>query len=127
MAVSITKINEIITNYCPNITIEDIGDISYLLGKNRESNWKIYQESSQKNTIFHLDKFPSAYVIASVPIESLTKSQIMIGANLCKANTKYRNVPKIGVMYTSISNTRLGSEVGSFIINNRGKCHIIYT
>jgi predicted ribosome quality control (RQC) complex YloA/Tae2 family protein len=99
--------------------------IVYTVGKNAEDNWKIYRESSQTYTIFHLDKFSSAYVIVNVPMEELTNQQIYTAADLCKSRSKYKNIPNLGVMYTSISNTHLGDKPGAFIVNSNRKVKLV--
>lgn len=97
-----------------------------LVGKNATDNWRIYKESSQMDTIFHLDKFPSPYVIIDVPVDKLTNSQIYQIANLCKSKSKHRCALNISVLYTSVSNTVLGKTVGSFIIISHHKKKITY-
>lgn len=109
------------------ITSTDSKDtVTYRVGKNATDNWKIYKESSHFDTVFHLDKFSSPYVIVNVPINELTMEQIMTAATLCKSKTKYKNVPNIGVMYTPIANTVLGLKLGSFIISSNHKTKTIY-
>ena len=98
----------------------------YLLGKNAADNWKIYKESSQADTVFHLDKFSSPYVIVNLPIAELTPEHINTAAELCKSKSKYKNMSNIGVMYTPISNTILGDALGSFIISSNHKVKVIY-
>lgn len=98
----------------------------YIVGKNAQDNWKIYKESNQNDTIFHLDKFSSPYVIVNIPLSELTMDQITTAATMCKSKSKYKNIPGIGVMYTPISNTILGSKVGSFHINSNHKTKVVY-
>jgi predicted ribosome quality control (RQC) complex YloA/Tae2 family protein len=94
-------------------------------GKNATHNWKLFNEASPNDTLFHLDKFPSGFVIINKPIEELTDEQVIECARLCKNNTKYRNFPKISVFYTSISNLRKGDFVGSLtLISNKKKKYI---
>lgn len=100
-------------------------ELVYLIGKNAVENWELYKKSQKTDTIFHLDKFSSAYVIINVEINKLTIEQINTAANLCKSHSKYKNVPHIGVFYTSISNTKLGKEIGSFIIISNRKTKTI--
>lgn len=98
----------------------------YTIGKNAEDNWKIYRESSQTHTIFHLDKFSSPYVIVNVAMQDLDNQKIYTAANLCKDNSRYKNIAHLAVMYTSISNTHLGKKPGSFIINSNHKVKIVH-
>ena len=97
----------------------------YLIGKNAADNWELYKKSQKTDSIFHLDKFSSPYVIVNIDMDSLTAEQINTAANLCKSHSKYKNVPQIGVLYTSISNTKLGKETGSFIIISNRKTKIV--
>lgn len=97
-----------------------------IVGKNAENNWKIYNESSQTDTIFHLDKFSSPYVIIKIPMIDLTNEQIRTAAELCKSKSKYKNMTNVGVLYTPIANTYLGIKVGSFIIRSNHKKNIIF-
>lgn len=97
----------------------------YLIGQNAKNNWNIYKSSQQSDTIFHLDKFSSSYIILNVKIDQLTKKQINTAALLCKFKSKYKNLNNISVLYTSISNTFLGDEIGTFIIKSNRKKKII--
>ena len=100
-------------------------EVKFVVGKNDRDNWRLYRESGQDSTIFHLDKFSSSYVIVEVPVDKLTPAQILDGARLCKSHSKYRDVPKIGVMYTSRSNTHLGDKVGEFIVKSNRKRRVV--
>ena len=100
-------------------------EIKYVVGKNAVDNWKIYKESSQTDTIFHLNKFSSPYVIINVPFKDITNEQIYTAAQLCKSKSKYKNLPNLGVLYTSISNTSLASKPGAFHINSNRKVKVV--
>ena len=112
--------------YEPAFDIDSVSNIRYLVGKNAENNWNIYRASERSDTIFHLDKFSSPYVIVNVPITELTTEQIYMAAYLCKLKSKYKSYNNIGVLYTSISNTSLGNEIGSFNIKSTGKKKVIH-
>lgn len=112
--------------YEPAFDIASVSNIRYLIGKNAENNWNIYQASNRSDTIFHLDKFSSPYVIANVPITELTSEQIYTAAYLCKLKSKYKSYNNIGILYTPISNTNLGNEIGSFNIKSNGKKKVIH-
>lgn len=101
-------------------------DINLLVGKNASNNWEIYKLSNQTDTIFHLDKFPSPYVIINKPIAELSTELIQFAATICKSKTKYKNVPNIGVLYTPISNTTIGDKVGSFVVVSNRKKHVVH-
>ena len=100
--------------------------IIYSVGKNAQDNWKIYHESRQTDTIFHLDKFSSPYVIVNISITDLMPEQILTAAQLCKSKSKYKNLSNIGIFYTPISNTKLGDTIGSFVVNSNHKKKLVY-
>jgi len=114
-------INIFKSHYGENADSSSIIHSRFLLGKNAEHNWDIYKASNPADTVFHLDKFPSPYVIINVPIDNLTKEQIYVAALLCKSKSKYKKMANIDILYTSISNTHLGTKSGSFIIDNNHK------
>lgn len=93
-----------------------------IIGKNKEDNWKIFDEASNNDLWFHLDKFPSCYVILK---EDFTKDNIYKAAELCKLNTKYRNLRDLLIIYTPKSNLRKGKEIGEVIIKNNKKVNKI--
>jgi predicted ribosome quality control (RQC) complex YloA/Tae2 family protein len=94
-----------------------------IIGKNKEDNWKIFDEASQTDLWFHLDKFPSCYVILK---GETTKENINLAAQTCKNNTKYRNLKNIGIIYTQKSNLKKGTEIGEVIIKNNKKVNKVY-
>lgn len=89
------------------------------IGKNKEDNWKIFDESSETDTLFHLDNFPSCYVIINKSINDLSMEEITKCANICRDKSKYHFTLK--VFYTSISNLQKGDEIGSIIIKSNRK------
>lgn len=95
------------------------------IGKNKEENWKIYNEAEPTHTIFHLDSLSSPYVIVPISIEELTPAVVIEASQMCKLHSKYRNYHQIKVMYTAVSNTRLGAETGSFVVISNRKVKII--
>lgn len=93
-------------------------DNTIIIGKNKEDNWKIFSEASNTDMWFHLDKFPSCYVVLK---GEHSKERIQLAAELCKNNTKYRNLKNVAVIYTEISNLKKGTEIGEVIIKNNKK------
>jgi predicted ribosome quality control (RQC) complex YloA/Tae2 family protein len=89
-----------------------------IIGKNKEDNWKIFSEADPMDLWFHLDKFPSCYVILK---GDYSKERIQLAAELCKNNTKYRNLKNVAVIYTEKSNLKKGTNVGEVIIKNNKK------
>lgn len=123
---NMTTINKLLNEYAGGINTNNLENINFLLGRNAASNWYIYHNSDQSDTIFHLDKFSSPYVIVNLPIDQLTREQILVASIICKKKSKYKNVPEIGILYTSVSNTRLGESLGTFIIKSNNKKKLIY-
>ena len=105
--------------------ISSVAQARFLLGKNAESNWNIYKASEQTDTIFHVDKLSSPYVIVNVPVDDLSREQISAAAILCKSKSKHRLHHDLEILYTPISNTYLGDKLGMFIIKNNNKKKII--
>ena len=121
------------SDYLQNIWREIYGsesimpsDINLLVGKNAPNNWEIYKLSNQTDTIFHLDKFPSPYVIINKPMAELSTELIQFAATVCKSKSKYKNVPNVGVLYTPIYNTTMGDKIGSFVIISNRKKYLVH-
>lgn len=120
------NISQILVKHGREDILEELNGIGIWVGTNASSNWEIYRASGQIATIFHLDKFSSPYVIVNRPVDQLNNNLVWLATIICKSRSKYKNVPNIGVSYTSMSNTYLGSEVGSFIIKNQHKKKVVY-
>jgi hypothetical protein len=97
----------------------------YVIGKNALDNWKIYKEASQRDTVFHLDGLTSPYVIVNRTMDELTTQIINTAADLCKSKSKHKHLHNLKVLYTSISNTRLGDAIGSFVVISNHKKRIV--
>ena len=63
-----------------------------------------------KSTLFELE-------------ENSRNDFLMFGANLCKQNTKYRDLKDIKICYTSLKKLKKGDKIGEVII--KGKPGII--
>lgn len=92
-------------------------------GKNKTENWKIFDEANQTDTLFHLEHFPSCYVIINKSINELLINEINECALLCKNRSKYKMFVK--VFYTSISNLEKGDKEGMLIIQSNRKVKYI--
>ena len=92
--------------------------VTFKIGKNSKENWELLNEN--KNHIwFHLSAFPSRYVICC--FENPTDEMIQFGAELCKENTKYRNLKNLKVSYTPISNLEKGIKEGMVYFKSNRK------
>jgi len=97
--------------------------MSLLVGKNARENWDIIKQSPVDHVWFHLKSFPSPHIILQDCDPD--DEDIILAANKCKSNSKYKNVKNIKVMYTYLSNISLGKEIGSVTIKSRRKCKYI--
>ncbi len=95
--------------------------MNYTVGKNAKDNWLKWKEASSTDTIFHLEKFSSPYVIVKKSIIDLSMQEITFLAQECLDHSKYKGMHSIYVFYTEKSNTTLGEEIGSFYIKSSKK------
>ena len=101
-----------------------IDDVVCNIGQNSRENWTLLENASPKNILFHLRSFPSCFVI----LETDSLDNILVinkAAELCKTNTKYRNVPHIKVDYTFCENVIKGDIVGEIIFKSNKKVKTI--
>lgn len=105
-------------------------NINYIIGQNAQENWDILDEANTINPDyiwFHLNSFPSCYVIMYSTLEDLLDNSCNIylnyGAELCKNNTKYKNMRDIKICYTSLKKLKKTQKIGEVIVS--GKKNII--
>ena len=104
-------------------------NIKFLLGQNAEENWNILEEAQKINSDyiwFHLNSFPSSYVIMYSTIEEIkNKSEnniddfLNFGANLCKENSKYKYLKNLKIIYTSLKRLTKTDKIGEVIISGK--------
>lgn len=105
-------------------------NIKFLLGQNAQENWNILEEAQKINynyIWFHLNSFPSSYVIMYSCIEDLRDNSLnnflTYGANLCKIYSKYKNYNDLKICYTTLKKLTKTNKVGEVLI--KGKRNII--
>jgi hypothetical protein len=109
--------------------IEEFNNVKFILGQNAQENWNILDQAKKENEYyvwFHLNNFPSGYVIMYSTISDLTDNineYLIFASNLCKNNTKYRNLSNIKICYTILKKLEKTKNVGEIII--KGKKNII--
>lgn len=94
----------------------------YIVGQSAKDNWNIfdiYKKENENYTWFHLNSFPSCYVILCS--ENINDDELLYGAELCKLNTKYRNLNNIKVMYTKLSNLKKTEKEGEVVVLSKKK------
>ena len=99
-----------------------LNDTIIKVGANADENWMLV-DSNKEYTWLHLNSFPSCHVV----IESVepTQEEIMFAAQLCKQNTKYRNLRNLKIGYTTCGNLKKGVKAGSVIYNSKRKVKYI--
>jgi hypothetical protein len=102
------------------------------IGTNAQENWKLFENSMPNYILFHLSSFPSCYVIIEKEIDLLETENHKIyeniireGSNICKNNTKYKNLKNIYVDYTNCKNIIKGEKVGEIIYKSNKKVNKI--
>ena len=83
----------------------------YKLGENAKENWKLLDESKEHYLFFHLQSFPSGYVILEHN-NDYTEEIIIKAGELCKNGTKYRNLKNIKIDYCRCDNIIKGEKIG---------------
>lgn len=106
-------------------------NIKFIIGQNSQENWDlldIYSKINNEFIWFHLNSFPSCFVIMCSSLFDIScnlEKNILLnyGAELCKKNTKYRNLKDLKICYTSLKKLNKTSKIGEVIIS--GKKNII--
>ena len=105
-------------------------NIKYIIGGSAQENWDIlYKANKICNDYiwFHLNSFPSCYVIMYSTIDELVDNSLndylIYGAELCKNNSKYKNLKDIKICYTTLKKLRKTEKIGEVIV--QGKKNII--
>ena len=98
-------------------------NVEFQIRENANDNWDILKRSKQNWIWFHLDNFPSPYVILAEPLKVIKKNSnfkdlINHGCLLCKENSKYSN-QKVRVIWTSCKNVSFGNTPGEAIISGK--------
>ena len=103
--------------------ITNYNDISFVIGKNSKENWEMLDEYSTINSNFiwfHLNSFPSGYVI--MLSENINDySSLNYAALLCKENTKYKNLKDLKICYTTLNKLKKTDKIGEVKIIGKPK------
>ena len=92
----------------------------YRLGKNADENSELFTEATQTDWWFHLDSLPSAH--AYVADSDMSREVVREVAEALRENSKYRNLPKLRVVYTQKKNLRRGNKPGEVCIVSNKRC-----
>jgi len=87
------------------------------------STWSLIKESLPGHLCFHLNSFPSPYVV----VRSIDPGLELIekAASVCKSNSKYNHIKNMKVLYTEISNIELDDKNGTINIISMEKCNYV--
>lgn len=104
--------------------IIEYNDISFVIGQSSKENWNIldvYKKINDKYIWFHLNSFPSCYVI--MLSDNINNMDLLnYGAFLCKNNTKYRYLKDIKICYTTLNKIKKGNKIGEVEIIGKRNC-----
>jgi predicted ribosome quality control (RQC) complex YloA/Tae2 family protein len=95
---------------------EEYNDITIIIGQNAQENWNIIDFESSYIWL-HLNSFPSCHVI--IEHDTPDDDVLLYAAELCKNNTKYRNLKNLKICYTKCNNLKKGSDTGSVIYKSK--------
>ena len=113
-------------------------NITFIIGQSAKDNWDLLDNAKRKNNSyiwFHLNSFPSPYVIMYTSLDELEKiiklsdnkltisDFLHFGAVLCKNNSKYKFLNDLKILYLPLNKISKSYTVGEVIIT--GKKNII--
>ena len=108
----------------------NFNNINYVVGQNALENWNILDQANTINPDyiwFHLNSFPSCYVIMESSIQDISNESLQdylnYGALLCKEHSKYKFLKDLKICYTSLKKLTKTNKIGEVII--KGKKNII--
>ena len=95
---------------------EEFNDTQIIIGQNAEENWNIINFGCDFIWL-HLNSFPSCHVI--IKDNNPDEEVLNYAAQLCKDNTKFKNLKNVKVCYTKCNNLKKGPDVGSVIYKSK--------
>lgn len=105
-------------------------DIVFEIGQNAKENWEMFERNKEINSDyvwFHLNSFPSSYVIMKITIlelkEKYSRTEIdsimYYGADICRENSKYKFLKDLKIVYTTLKKLKKGNKEGEVIISGK--------
>ena len=109
--------------------IIEFNNIQFYVGQSAKENWELLDKAKKINQNFiwfHLNSFPSPYVIMHASCTDISntalKTDILLyGANLCKDYSKYKFFKDLKILYMPIKNISKSNTIGEVIIKGKGK------
>ena len=91
-----------------------------IIGKNKNENWAIIDESCETDIWFHISEMPSCHVILknddNLKLNLVPRQIIKRCAYLCKINSAAKTMAKCDVIYASVSNVKKTLIVGQVTV-----------
>jgi predicted ribosome quality control (RQC) complex YloA/Tae2 family protein len=91
------------------------------VGKNKQENWDIIDQSNKDDVWFHVAGGPSSHIILKSngrKIKDIPKKVITRCACLCKAHSSSKSTPRCEIIYTQIENVTKTNHVGEVTTQN---------
>ena len=95
---------------------EEFNDTQIIIGQNAKENWNIINFNCDFIWL-HLNSFPSCHVI--IKDNNPDEEVLNYAAQLCKDNTKFKNLKNVKVCNTKCNNLKKGPDVGSVIYKSK--------
>ena len=92
----------------------------FIIGKNKEDNFRIIDETVETDIWFHVEGEPSCHVILKNTnnVNDIPKQVIKRGAYLCKINSKAAKSKKSVIMYSQIKNVEKTAIMGQVLVSS---------
>jgi len=94
------------------------------LGQSAKENWYLLDKAENHHIFFHLSSFSSGYLILECE-EKVSTIMLETAAQICKENTKYRNLRNLKVDYCRCDNLEKGDKVGEVLFKSNKKVNQI--
>ena len=110
----------------------EVAYLNYIFyrGENAKDNFDLLDKFNDYPDYlwFHLNSFPSPYVIVNITKFELLNNNdkdllLKYACDLCKDNSKYKNLKNLKIIWTPIKNLKKTENIGEVIIS--GKKNII--
>jgi len=110
----------------------NFNNIKFYIGQSASENWDLLDIAKSINPEyiwFHLNSFPSPYVIMYASQNNIIDKQdkteltdyLEYGATLCKANSKYKNLKDLKVLCLPVKKLTKSNTIGEVIISGKRK------
>lgn len=94
--------------------LNEEGEWTIIIGKNKEENWQIIDEAEPTDIWFHVQDIPSCHVILknTEKLTNIGRDVLKRCGLLCKMNSKAKTEKKTIIMYTPVEFVEKTDYVG---------------